>query len=119
MLVLIRHGESTFNQAERLSGRVETPLTELGQDQARRAGRVLGAIQELRASPLSRAVETAQLLGTGLEPIIDERLVELDFGVHDGANLSDHADVPQLDHVIRVAASDGFTPSYLGFSFYR
>jgi probable phosphoglycerate mutase len=89
MLLLIRHGESTFNQAERLSGRVETPLTELGQEQARRAGRVLGAVQELRASPLSRAVETAQLLGTGLEPIIDERLVELDFGVHDGANLSE------------------------------
>ena len=88
MLVLIRHGESTFNREQRLTGRVETPLTETGEEQARRAGAALGAVHELRSSPLGRAQQTSRLLATGLEPMIDERLVELDFGVYDGLELS-------------------------------
>jgi 2,3-bisphosphoglycerate-dependent phosphoglycerate mutase len=40
-LVLIRHGESTWNQENRFTGWTDVPLTDLGVQQARQAGRLL------------------------------------------------------------------------------
>ena len=88
MLVLLRHGQSASNAASALAGRIDAPLTELGEHQARAAASLLGPIGELRSSSLSRARETARLLGAG-EPSIDDRFIEIDFGVHDGTPLSE------------------------------
>ena len=88
MLILIRHGESASNAASALAGRIDAPLTELGQQQARAAASLLGPVGELRSSSLSRARQTARLLGAG-EPSIDDRFIEIDFGVHDGTPLSE------------------------------
>lgn len=93
VLILIRHGESIFNREQRLTGRVETPLTERGEQQARSAGAMLGDVSELRTSPLGRARQTAQLLGTPHTAEVDNRLIELDFGVFDGMALGE---VPHL-----------------------
>ena len=40
-LYLMRHGQTEFNVAKRVQGRCDSPLTELGRDQARAAGRWL------------------------------------------------------------------------------
>ena len=83
-LLLIRHGQSTWNAARRWQGHSDVPLSDLGRDQARRAARALAAetIDALYASDLVRALETAQIVGEphGLEPARDPRLRELDVG---------------------------------------
>lgn len=87
-IILIRHGESTFNRARRFQGQSDAAeLTELGHRQAQAAGRWLADTEVARvvASPLTRAAQTADLVADGLgypraaiEP--DPRLMEVDLG---------------------------------------
>jgi 2,3-bisphosphoglycerate-dependent phosphoglycerate mutase len=62
-LVLIRHGESTWNAQNRFTGWVDVPLSPRGREDSRRAARVLGAhgivIDVCFTSLLIRAIETA------------------------------------------------------------
>lgn len=89
MLVLVRHGRTATNVERRLVGRADVALDDVGRAQARAAGRALGAVAELRASPLSRARETAELLGCGLEIAIDDAFIELDYGELSGRRVTD------------------------------
>ncbi len=87
MLILVRHGESTGNADGLLLGRMDAPLTERGLAQARALGPTVAGCGRLIASPLTRARGTAEALGTGLEVEIDERWIEIDYGVFDGQPL--------------------------------
>lgn len=91
VLVLVRHGESTANAAHLLLGRTDAPLTEAGLAQARAAAATLSGtrIEEVRSSPLERARRTAELLARDRPVVVDDRWVEVDYGVHDGKPLSD------------------------------
>lgn len=89
MLILVRHGESTGNAAGLLAGRVEVPLTERGREQARLLGASLHGVARVIASPLGRALATAEALGLGLPVEIDDRWVEVDYGEYDGRPLGD------------------------------
>lgn len=84
MLVLIRHGRTAWNAQRRVAGRTDVELDDVGRAQARAAGTALGEVAELRTSPLVRAVETAELLGTGHVAAVDESFVELDYGDAEG-----------------------------------
>jgi broad specificity phosphatase PhoE len=83
-VLLVRHGETDDNAAARIQGRRDTQLNERGREQSRAlAQRLRGeGVRALYSSPLARARETAQIVGDalGLEPILDERLVEADTG---------------------------------------
>lgn len=89
LLALLRHAATDWNEAGRLQGRADRPLSLAGR--AALSGRGLplslaGACWH--ASPLRRAMETAQLLGAvALRP--EPRLVELDFGEFEGRRLAD------------------------------
>ena len=65
-LILLRHGESTFNRDGRFTGWHDDDLTPLGEEQARRAGRIIGSTGlepiEALVSPLRRAGRTLQLV---------------------------------------------------------
>ena len=65
-LLLIRHGQSTWNAERRWQGQADPPLSEVGRDQARRAARTLatiaGSIDAVVSSPQLRAAETADIL---------------------------------------------------------
>ncbi len=97
MLILVRHGQSQANAAGLLCGRLDSPLTDLGREQASRLGNTLAAARLDRAvrvlcSPLARTTDTAEAIcaALGVEaPEVDGRLVEIDYGVLDGARLSD------------------------------
>jgi len=83
-VLLVRHGETDDNVADRFQGRIDTPLNDRGREQSRvLAAQLRGSgLRALYASPLSRARETAAIIGEriGLEAIYDERLMEADSG---------------------------------------
>ncbi|HTE21778.1 MAG TPA: histidine phosphatase family protein [Candidatus Limnocylindria bacterium] len=90
-LYFIRHGQSQLNVEGRYAGRAETPLTDEGRTQAKRTGQDAKGlkIDLIVSSPLSRALETAQIvaaeIGYPLDKIIaDERFTERDFGKLEG-----------------------------------
>jgi len=93
-LYVLRHGETLWNREHRFQGRLDSPLTERGRDQARRQGvalrRALGdMIPVLVSSPLGRAVETMRLAcaAAGWDPTggrLDPDLREISLGDYDG-----------------------------------
>ena len=86
-LVLVRHGRTELNARGLLQGRADAPLDELGQRQAARVAARLGRVDRVTTSPLRRAVETAERLG--VEPVVDPRWIELDYGSLDGMAIAD------------------------------
>jgi len=81
-IYLLRHGETPWNaDNNRYCGRTDIGLTEKGVQQARAVRDQLKSVlfDRVFASPLQRACLTAQI-ATGITPIKDERLIEMDFG---------------------------------------
>lgn len=84
-LLLVRHGQSQANIDGIIQG-ADDPLTEVGRQQAHRAGQYLGERHEvthLYASPLARARETAEIISTYLAPdlALEPGLAEIDAGI--------------------------------------
>jgi 2,3-bisphosphoglycerate-dependent phosphoglycerate mutase len=91
-LWLVRHGESTWNDAGLIQGQAEGPvLTEKGQAQSRDAARELRgvAVEAIYASDLARAQQTAAFVGSalGLAVHTDRALRERCFGEFEGRPL--------------------------------
>jgi len=95
-LVLLRHGQTELSVGRRYSGRGNPALTELGRQQADAAARYIaqrGAIAAVLSSPLQRCYDTATMAGKalGLDVIIDDDLVETDFGAWEGLTFAEAA----------------------------
>ena len=92
-LYIARHGETAWNVENRVSGRTDIPLTERGMEQARLLAKnaMDKGIEVIIASPLLRARQTAQAVSDaiGIPVEIDERLIELDFGIFEGGPRTD------------------------------
>lgn len=87
MIILLRHGRTALNAAGRLQGRIDEPLDEVGVAQAAAAAARIGPVDELIASPLMRAQQTAEAFG---QPFVtDERWIELSYGIYDGQPMAD------------------------------
>lgn len=90
MIYLLRHGQTEFNLERRVQGRMDSPLTSLGRDQAQAMGRSLRELIpdagdfEIISSPQDRARKSTTIMceAAGFEqPVItDERLQEVGFG---------------------------------------
>jgi broad specificity phosphatase PhoE len=93
LFYLLRHGETEWNAQNRLCGRTDILLSEAGRRQAKSLAERLKPIpfEALYSSPLKRALETARLISecVGLQPILDERLAELDYGQWEGKTLAE------------------------------
>ena len=102
MILLARHGETDDNAPpRRVQGRADPPLNERGRAQAAAlAGAVADrGIAGLWTSHQRRARETAAIVGAelGLEPRVDERLAEADWGRWQGLLVEDiERDEPEL-----------------------
>lgn len=86
-LLLSRHGEADFNRDGRFNGRTdESRLTDKGKEQARRLGERLKTeeIDVAYSSPSTRTQDTLRIALPNRDILIDERLVERDFGSLDG-----------------------------------
>ncbi|HYC44317.1 MAG TPA: histidine phosphatase family protein [Burkholderiales bacterium] len=92
-MLLIRHGETLWNQQGRMQGQQDSPLTPTGLQQAKQLARRLKAVPfaALYASDLGRAHQTARCIAdeTGHEVVADERLRERDFGIFEGLTNSE------------------------------
>lgn len=87
MLILLRHGRTHLNAGSRLQGRTDAPLDEHGRHQAQLAAATIGEVDLVVSSPLARARQTADAFG--LPVTIDERWVELDYGLWDGSPIAE------------------------------
>lgn len=94
--LLLRHGETVHSVHRRFSGRGDPELTERGLAQAEAAARRLAAWvgdppAAVICSPLSRARVTAAAVGAGLglDPVVDDGLIETDFGAWDGLTFAE------------------------------
>jgi len=99
-LVLIRHGESTWNLDNRFTGWTDVPLTATGVEQARQAGRLLKEagyeFDVACTSVLKRAIWTLwhcldEMDRTWLPVVKDWRLNERHYGALQGLNKAEVA----------------------------
>lgn len=83
-ILLVRHGQSTWNAGGRWQGRADPPLSELGERQVADAigSEHARGVEHVWASPLVRARRTAEVVGAalGLDVRVDDRLMERDAG---------------------------------------
>lgn len=82
-LILVRHGETEHNRGGVTLGRFDAPLNERGIAQARAVASSFRRTPDaIYASPLRRALDTAQMIGAeaGVAVAIDDGLVEMDVG---------------------------------------
>jgi alpha-ribazole phosphatase len=87
-LFLVRNADTDFSRDRRVAGRRDIPLSDEGRRQAALLGEQLRAIEvtEILASPLPRAVETAEIVAVpfNIGVVRDPRLVDFDAGRWDG-----------------------------------
>lgn len=88
-LLLIRHAATAWNAEKRMQGRSDIPLSTEGKTEAAswRLPKDLGGYDWF-TSPLTRARETAALLGQP-DSDIEPRLIEMDWGQWEGQRLPD------------------------------
>lgn len=88
-LYLLRHGQTEFNVKKLVQGRCDSPLTDLGRQQARVAAAWLKAHNvvpdKVVSSPLGRAMDTASLVANellGPDAAVDpcEGIIERSYG---------------------------------------
>jgi probable phosphoglycerate mutase len=88
VVYLARHGQTEWNLVGRRQGRLDSPLTPKGLDQARRVGATVGKLEidGLFSSPLGRAIKTAEICAyeLGLPIAVIDELAETDHGQMSG-----------------------------------
>ena len=99
-IVMWRHGQSLWNAEGRWQGQSDPQLSPLGEQQARRAARLIAAHHraEIYTSDLRRAADTAEQLGrvTGLPVQVDKNLRERGGGCWEGLTSAEiQAQYPQ------------------------
>ena len=92
-VLLVRHGETLWNQQGRMQGQHDSPLTPLGLQQARQLARRLKQVRfaALYSSDLGRAHQTARCVAdeTGHAIIAHADLRERSFGIFEGLTNSE------------------------------
>ena len=95
-LILVRHGQTKFNQQGKVQGWCDSPLTELGIKQAKATKKVLDryTIDAVYTSTSERAIDTASIIieNRNLKLNYDKRLKELNFGIFEASpnDIKDH-----------------------------
>ena len=109
-LVLIRHGQTQWNEQRRTQGHRDSPLTETGLRQADHLGQALRTLtpRDFFCSDTGRALQTAERIARanpGFPPVRPEpRLRELDFGAWEGLT---HEEIrSQYPDLYRIYRSD-------------
>ncbi len=88
ILYMIRHGETDWNKEKRIQGFTDIPINENGRNLARKTAEGMKdiPIHRIYTSPLSRAMETADIVRNGREipVIVTDAVKEFCFGSYEG-----------------------------------
>jgi len=108
-LVLVRHGESTWNNENRFTGWVDCPLSEAGEEEAKKGGFLLRSegftFDKAYTSTLKRAIKTLWIILEELDlmyiPIVNNwRLNERHYGALQGLNKQETVEKHGKDQVL-------------------
>ena len=115
-ILLVRHGETDWNASGRIQGHNDTPLNASGRQQAQRTAQRLARepIEALYSSDLSRAFETATIIGAplGLAVVASARLRERQYGLWEGLTAAEiQARYPAQFAIWRARTAD-FAPPH-------
>src|ERR1700758_2467637 len=96
-MLLLRHGQTELSLQRRYSGRGNPALTDLGRRQAEAAADYIarrGGIAAVITSPLQRAYDTAAAVAKALklDVVVDDDLIETDFGAWEGLTFAEAAE---------------------------
>lgn len=87
-IYLVRHGQTLFNEKDMVQGVCDSPLTQLGKEQAQSSALYLRdvAFTKWYSSPSLRAVDTGEAINQyhHLDVQLDRRLMEMNFGHFEG-----------------------------------
>lgn len=92
-IYVARHGETQWNAENKICGRTDLPLTANGLAQAEALGEKAAelGLDLILCSPMLRAQQTAAPAARrcGIPVILDERLIEQDYGIYEGKDRKD------------------------------
>jgi broad specificity phosphatase PhoE len=104
LVIFVRHGQTDDNVSGRISGQGPVPLNTRGQEQARLDGEVLAplGVRRLLSSPVRRAWQTAEMIGSRLQLEIEPvpELREVGYGDWEGKRFSDIRSEPTAHQVM-------------------
>ena len=96
-IFIIRHGQTEWNMARRMQGRLDSPLTHAGTEQAHSHGEVLKGltpIEVMYVSPSGRTRETAYIINSYVRAPVEfeDALLERDVGLWSGLTVDELED---------------------------
>ncbi|HVN44517.1 MAG TPA: histidine phosphatase family protein [Steroidobacteraceae bacterium] len=112
-LYLVRHGETAWSLTGQHTGRLDLPLTPLGECNARALAERLATVRFkcVLTSPLRRVRRTCELAGFAASAVIDADLTEWDYGAYQGKTLAQiRAERPGWD-IFRDGCPQGESPA--------
>ena len=91
-IFIVRHGQTDLNKRKIMQGRIDSLLNEEGKRQAEETAALFQEkgveFARVYSSPLKRAMATAKIIaGEDRELLLDEKLLEMDYGPYDGVSL--------------------------------
>jgi broad specificity phosphatase PhoE len=116
VLYVARHGETAWTLSGQHTGLTDLPLTERGEQDARRLGERLQGLTFARVltSPLQRAARTCELAGFGAAADVDRDLLEWNYGRYEGRTTVEiHAERPDWQ-IFRDGCPGGETAAEVG-----
>jgi len=116
MVCVARHGETEWSLSGQHTGVTDLPLTEHGEQDAKRLGERLKGLSFVKVftSPLQRARRTCELAGFGARAEIVPEAIEWNYGEYEGVRTHDiHRQRPGWD-LFRDGCPGGETAAMVG-----
>lgn len=105
-IYLIRHGMTNGNKEKRYIGRTDEPLCDEGIEQVKE--KYYPEVDSVYASPLVRCIETAQIIYPNISYVINNDLIEMNFGLFEGKNYEELKDNPEYISWLKSGGSIAF-----------